>query len=135
VRFSPFALINTLDDKVITCEGSCLVETADIDCSTCWRGERERKNGVRRVYIYRERDREEERGRGKERKREKEKKAREREKREGETIPRGIRKGSVQNIFFFTSSIRDVLTARESSIGSSGGTTLVRTIIQFNINL
>ena len=52
------------------------------------------------------------------------------------TLPaRGIRKGSVQNTNFLARLSRLVLTAMESSIGSSGGMTLVMIMVQFKNSL
>ena len=52
------------------------------------------------------------------------------------TFPaKGIRKGSVQNIPRRASAIKDVLTAIDSSIGSSGGITEVMIKEQLSISL
>lgn len=47
----------------------------------------------------------------------------------------GIRKGSVQNIMDCVRAVRELMTARLSSIGSSGGMTLVRIMMQCSTSL
>lgn len=52
------------------------------------------------------------------------------------TFPaKGMRKGSVQYTLFLASATRDALTAMDSSMGNSGGMTLVMIITQFSTSL